>query len=129
MMINVWAQWCGPCREEAPYLAEVANDQQVRSAGSSGLIMMIRDLIWRSNLRSCPPGDIRSSPIPMSCCASALQISGPPQTFFVRPDGTIAFRHAGQFTRRRRFGTWHVNILESLHDQRGRGATGVARRT
>ena len=24
MMINVWAQWCGPCREEAPYLAEVA---------------------------------------------------------------------------------------------------------
>ena len=23
MMINVWAQWCGPCREEAPYLAEV----------------------------------------------------------------------------------------------------------
>jgi cytochrome c biogenesis protein CcmG, thiol:disulfide interchange protein DsbE len=24
MMINVWAQWCGPCREEAPYLADVA---------------------------------------------------------------------------------------------------------
>jgi len=28
---------------------------------------------------------------------SALQISGPPQTFLVRPDGTIAYRHAGQF--------------------------------
>jgi hypothetical protein len=28
---------------------------------------------------------------------SALQISGPPQTFFVRPDGTIAYRHAGPF--------------------------------
>jgi hypothetical protein len=26
-----------------------------------------------------------------------LQISGPPQTFFVRPDGTIAYRHAGSF--------------------------------
>jgi hypothetical protein len=26
-----------------------------------------------------------------------LQISGPPQTFFVRPDGTIAYRHAGPF--------------------------------
>ena len=24
MMINVWAQWCGPCREEAPYISEVA---------------------------------------------------------------------------------------------------------
>jgi cytochrome c biogenesis protein CcmG, thiol:disulfide interchange protein DsbE len=28
---------------------------------------------------------------------AALQITGPPQTFFVRPDGTIAYRHAGPF--------------------------------
>ena len=28
---------------------------------------------------------------------SALQVSGPPQTFFVRRDGTIAYRHAGPF--------------------------------
>ena len=27
MMINVWAQWCEPCREEAPYLAEVRGKQ------------------------------------------------------------------------------------------------------
>ena len=32
MMINVWAQWCGPCREEAPYLTEVATHEQVRPA-------------------------------------------------------------------------------------------------
>ena len=29
MMINVWAQWCGPCREEAPFISEVANDQRL----------------------------------------------------------------------------------------------------
>ncbi|MDX6240132.1 MAG: cytochrome c biosis protein CcmG, thiol:disulfide interchange protein DsbE, partial [Kribbellaceae bacterium] len=23
LVINVWAQWCGPCRDEAPYLAEL----------------------------------------------------------------------------------------------------------
>ena len=97
MMINVWAQWCGPCREEAPYLAEVARHEQVRSADHRESITMIPDRSWRSSSRSCPPGDTRSSPIQMSCSASALQISGPPQTFFVRPDGTIAYRHAGPF--------------------------------
>jgi cytochrome c biogenesis protein CcmG/thiol:disulfide interchange protein DsbE len=29
--------------------------------------------------------------------AGPLQITGPPQTFFVRPDGTIAYRHLGPF--------------------------------
>ena len=29
---------------------------------------------------------------------AALQITGPPQTFFIRPDGTIAYRHAGPFS-------------------------------
>ncbi|MDX6236143.1 MAG: cytochrome c biosis protein CcmG, thiol:disulfide interchange protein DsbE [Kribbellaceae bacterium] len=23
LVINIWAQWCGPCRDEAPYLAEL----------------------------------------------------------------------------------------------------------
>ena len=34
----------------------------------------------------------------MSCCALRCRSSGPPQTFFVRPDGTIAYRHAGPFS-------------------------------
>ena len=29
--------------------------------------------------------------------AGPLQITGPPQTFFVRADGTIAYRHLGPF--------------------------------
>ena len=46
-----------------------------------------------------------------------LQITGPPQTFFVRPDGTIAYRHAGPFSSAARFATWRLSILGSLHDR------------
>ncbi len=26
LLINFWATWCGPCREEFPYLVEIGND-------------------------------------------------------------------------------------------------------
>ena len=96
MMINVWAQWCGPCREEAPYLTEVAktnkSDMQIIGIDHDDprpelAIEFAQLSTWRYPQLADPDLVLRS----------ALQISGPPQTFFVRPDGTIAFRHAGQF--------------------------------
>jgi cytochrome c biogenesis protein CcmG, thiol:disulfide interchange protein DsbE len=96
MMINVWAQWCGPCREEAPYLTEVAttNKSDLRIIGIDHddprpelAIEFAQLSTWRYPQLADPDVVLRA----------ALQISGPPQTFFVRPDGTIAFRHAGQF--------------------------------
>jgi len=96
MMINVWAQWCGPCREEAPYLTEVAttNKSDLRIIGIDHddprpelAIEFAQLSTWRYPQLADPDVVLRA----------ALQISGPPQTLFVRPDGTIAFRHAGQF--------------------------------
>jgi cytochrome c biogenesis protein CcmG/thiol:disulfide interchange protein DsbE len=96
MMINVWAQWCEPCRAEAPYLAEFAKEN------NSDLMIMGIDhddprpelaiefaqlSTWKYPQLADPDVVLRS----------VLQISGPPQTFFVRPDGTIAYRHAGPF--------------------------------
>ena len=46
--------------------------------------------------------------------AGPLQITGPPQTFFVRPDGTIAYRHVGPFSRPRRSGARPSSISGSL---------------
>jgi cytochrome c biogenesis protein CcmG/thiol:disulfide interchange protein DsbE len=96
MMINVWAQWCGPCREEAPYLAEVAtrNKSDLEIIGidhddpQPELAIEFAQLsTWKYPQLADPDVALRT----------ALQISGPPQTFFVRPDGTIAYRHAGRF--------------------------------
>jgi cytochrome c biogenesis protein CcmG, thiol:disulfide interchange protein DsbE len=96
MMINVWAQWCGPCREEAPYLAEVA------AANQSDLIIVGIDhadprpdlAIEFAQLSSWTYPQLADPDVVLR---AELQITGPPQTFFVRPDGTIAYRHAGPF--------------------------------
>ena len=97
MMINVWAQWCGPCREEAPYLAEVA------AANDSNLIIVGIDhadprpdlAIEFAQLSSWTYPQLAD---PEVVLRAELQITGPPQTFFVRPDGTIAYRHTGPFS-------------------------------
>jgi cytochrome c biogenesis protein CcmG/thiol:disulfide interchange protein DsbE len=97
MMINIWAQWCEPCRAEAPYLSEVASENK-----SELMIMGIDHADPRPDLaiEFAQLSDWRYPQIadPDVVLRSELQITGPPQTFFVRPDGKIAYRHAGPFS-------------------------------
>ncbi len=96
MMINIWAQWCQPCQDEAPFIAEVANanDSDLMILGvdyedprPDRAIEFARVLTWRFP-QLADQDKVLSGP---------LQITGPPQTFFVRADGTIAGRHVGPF--------------------------------
>jgi cytochrome c biogenesis protein CcmG, thiol:disulfide interchange protein DsbE len=98
MLINVWAQWCGPCREEAPYLSDIAN------ADHRGLKIIGIDyddprpdyaleFAHLSKWRYPQLAD------PARSLAGPLKVSGgPPQTLFVNADGVIVYRHAGPFT-------------------------------
>ncbi|HET6759747.1 MAG TPA: TlpA disulfide reductase family protein [Propionibacteriaceae bacterium] len=96
MMINIWAQWCGPCREEAPYLADVAttNKSELMILGIDHADPQPALAIEFAQLSTWTYPQLADPDVVLR---AALQITGPPQTFLVRPDGTIAYRHAGPF--------------------------------
>ncbi len=95
-LVNVWAQWCTPCRQEAPYLAKVGDaGSALRVIGvdhadpSPALALTFAQQAGWTYPQLYDPDLV---------FRTRLQVTGLPVTFFVRADGTVAGRHAGPFT-------------------------------
>lgn len=93
LVINVWAQWCPPCRDEAPYLAEL----QKKAAGKLQ-ILGIDYADPRPELAVKFALD-RELSYPHAVDSEKLvrkpfTVGGPPVTVFVAKDGTF-FVHNG----------------------------------
>jgi cytochrome c biogenesis protein CcmG/thiol:disulfide interchange protein DsbE len=94
MIINVGAQWCYPCRQEAPYLSAVAAG---RPAGVMILGIDFADprpdlAIEFAQLSGWKYPQLQDLDKSLS---ASLQVSAPPQTILVDADGEVAYRHAG----------------------------------
>ena len=96
VLLNVWASWCGPCGEEAGYLVEAH-----RALGSAVRFLGVDLSDDPSDARSWNAFhhvDWPSLSDPNSSIRGPLRVPGPPVTFFVRSDGTVAGVHYGAFT-------------------------------
>ncbi len=94
-LVNVWASWCGPCRQEHPLLMELAKDENLVIMGLNYKDRSDQARGFLSELGN--PYDAigvdRSGRT-----AIDWGVYGVPETFLVGPDGTILYKHVGPFT-------------------------------
>ena len=94
-VVNVWASWCGPCRQEHPLLVDLAKDPSIRVVGI--------------NQRDNPDNARRflgalGNPYaavgvdPNGRASIDWGVYGVPETFIVGPDGHIRHKHIGPLT-------------------------------
>lgn len=102
VVVNVWAAWCGPCREEAPGLSAAAKRYRGRVQflgvdildGREAARAFIREFDWTYPSLFDPPGQIRDR----------LGYFGQPVTLFYDARGELAF-------------DWNGPIPEDILDQ------------
>ena len=91
-VVNVWASWCAPCRQEHPALIELAKNPSIRVVGI--------------NYKDNPENARRflgqlGNPFaavgvdPSGRTAIDWGVYGVPETFVVGPDGAIRHKHIG----------------------------------
>lgn len=94
-VVNVWASWCGPCRDEHPFLLELSKDERVALVGL--------------NYKDAPDNALRflgnfGNPYKAigvdegGRAAIDWGVYGVPETFVVGRDGAILFKHVGPLT-------------------------------
>lgn len=94
-LVNVFASWCVPCREEHPMLMELARDERLHIVGLNYKDEGENALRFLGQLGN--PYDAvgvdRAGKF-----AIDWGVYGVPETFVVGPDGRIAFKHVGPLT-------------------------------
>lgn len=95
-LVNVWASWCAPCREEAPLLEQLAQDKRIQIVGINykDLPDNARRFLSRyGNPFTAVGADTNGR------ASIDWGVYGVPETFIVGRDGRIAFKLVGPITR------------------------------
>jgi len=96
-IVNVFASWCGPCRQEHPYIIELGEDERVQVVGINHKDSTRNALGFLDELGN--PYDFVG--VDRAGRASIeWGVYGVPETFIVNGEGRIIFKHVGPISKR-----------------------------
>lgn len=94
VMLNFWASWCGPCRQEMPLL-----DELYKRYGKAGFVLLGVNVEQDSSLGEKYLKDTPVSfPIlwdPSSQVSQAYHVDAMPSTVMIDRDGNMRYLHRG----------------------------------
>lgn len=96
MVINFWAQWCLPCRQEATFLAEFAADQEA-PASLLGVNYDDPQPAWAIEFAQLVGWKYPQLRDPAKVTAGPLGVPGIPLSLLLDAEGRVVARHAGAF--------------------------------
>jgi len=94
-VLNVWATWCPPCREEHPNLVAIARDSTVPILGLNWRDQRAPALQWLSQLGN-PYAAVAFDPEGRT--AIDWGVTGAPETFLIDANGIVIWKHVGPLT-------------------------------
>ncbi|WP_080874335.1 thiol-disulfide oxidoreductase ResA [Oceanobacillus timonensis] len=88
VMLNFWATWCGPCKEEMPYMQDLYPEYkdkgvEIVAVSLDSTELVIDNFIEEYGLTFAIPQDINAD------VRDLYKIRPMPTTYFINPDGTI----------------------------------------
>ena len=94
-VVNVWASWCGPCRDEHPFLLGLSRDSRIELVG-----MNYKDEPDNARRFLGSFGNPYKAIGVDAAGRAAIDwgVYGVPETFVVGRDGKILFKHVGPVT-------------------------------
>jgi thiol-disulfide isomerase/thioredoxin len=97
-VVNLWASWCGPCKQEGGYLSTVSRQLRttVRFLGIDIEDSDDNALIFDS-ANVTPPVRYPSVVDPAKKALIALHFPGPPETLLVNSAGRVVHTHPGKY--------------------------------
>jgi len=94
-VLNVWASWCGPCRDEHPHIVALARGKYAPLVGLNYKDQRSDALAWLKQLGD--PYDLSLSDLD-GRVGIDFGVYGVPETFVIDKQGVVRFKHVGPVT-------------------------------